>query len=334
LGAVFQKRATASAAFVTAPLPPPKVKRLLLVNTGGTDMLWTQLSIVKNQPNLVSNSLQFWQGAATGLGGWVDPGGRVLTGDFLPGGQQRIVFFNTDPLGGIFSIRSLTGAGSNGAMTVDLLLDWNDTLRTKLSGWIDTDDKILGGNFLSLGQSQFLFFNKSQSPAAFQIAAINATNNDLQIRATIPWTAGLTSSLSGWIDSGDKLVSGDFLGTGLSQLMFINTVGGVVGAASIRQYDTTTNSFQTLNTVPWNKIVGNSQLWTEQTVKTVTGDFLGMGRDQLLLVNPSGTGIALSFWNFDSATNSFVEIHKMNWSPSEVPNLNGFLDAYDWQLSY
>ncbi len=333
-GSVFMYRANAASAFVAAALPPTKVKKLLWVNASGADAVWMQHSIVKNQASLLFRAGQAWSSMGTGLGGWLDAGDSVLSGDFLVAGQQRLLFFNSETIGGAFSIRSLSDVAGAGSMTTEAVVDWSPTLQQKLVGFHDAGDKLLAGDFTGMGRAQLLFFNSAGVDAAFQVAALDGATSSLQSVTFIPWTAALSSSLSGWIDVGDKLVAGDFAGTGKAQLLFINTVGGTQGAASLRQYDAITNSFQIINTVPWTKISGNSALWKNQAVKTMVGDFLGMGRDQLLLVNPSGTGVALSFWNFDSATNSFAEIHKMNWSPSEVPNLNGFLDANDWQLSY
>jgi hypothetical protein len=96
------------------------------------------------------------------------------------------------------------------------------------------------------------------------------------------------------------------------------------------------NSFQIVNTVSWNNLAGNTALWTTAANKVLTGDFLGLNKDQLMFINPTGTGTAISIWAFDSATGTFTEIHKMNWSTTEIgpSNLAGFLDTNDWQLGF
>jgi hypothetical protein len=167
------------------------------------------------------------------------------------------------------------------------------------------------------------------------LVAVDAASNQLQTLASVPWSPALSTSLAGWMNPGDKLVAGNFTGSGKSQLVFLNTDGGTQGAASIRQYDATTNSFQIISTVPWSKVVGsNSALWKLATAKTLTGDFLGLNKDQLMFINPTGTGVALSVWSFDLVSGKFTEVHTINYGPNEIPSLNGFLESDDWQLGF
>ena len=333
-GAVFRYRPNETSPFMVAAPPPSKVKKILLVNAAGTDQVWSQMSIVKNQASLTTRALQNWSTIGTGLSGWLDAGDTVVSGDFLVPGQQRLLFFNTEILNGAFSVRSLSDVAGVGSMATEVVVDWTPNLQQKLAGFHDPGDKLLAGDFTGMGRAQLLFFNSAGADAAFQVGAIDAATSTLQSVAFIPWTAVLSNNLAGWIDPGDKIVAGDFTGSGRAQLLFMNTVGGSQGAASLRQYDTVTNSFQILNTVPWAKIFGDSALWTNQSIRTIVGDFLGLGRDQLLLLNPAGTGVAISIWKYDATAGSFSEIHKMNWSAGEVSDLNGFLDSNDWQLGF
>jgi hypothetical protein len=333
-GAVFRHRATVASPFATAALPPSKVKKLFFLNASGTDDVWSQQSVVKNQANLAFRASQAWAAMGTGLNGWLDAGDTALNGDFSVAGQPRLLLFNSNALGGALSVRALSSTNGVGSMLTETIVEWTPALELMLTGWRDPGDKLLAGDFTGIGRSQLLFANFSSSPGAFHIATIDAPTSQLQTTRLIPWTPALALSLTGWTDPGDKIASGDFAGTGRAQLLFMNTVGGAEGAASLRQFDAVSNSFQTLNTVPWSKLTGSTALWTTQLVKTLTGDFLGLGKDQLVLLNPSGSGVALSFWNFDASTGSFTEVHKMNWSASEIPNLNGFLDPNDRQLAH
>jgi hypothetical protein len=335
-GSLFKYRANTTAAYLTAALPPAKTKKILLLNAGGQDAVWAQVVIVQNRPSLSTPVLQQWTTIGTGLNGWLDAGDTVLAGDFLVAGQQRVLFFNTDPLGGAISVRALGGSGGSGTMTGEAWIDWTPTLTANLGGWHDASDKLLAGDFTGLGRSHLLFMNTGGAGGAFYMAEVDGVNSQLQTLAIIPWSASLSTSLAGWIDAGDKLVAGDFTGTGRSQLLFLNTDGGTQGAASLRQYDAMSNSFQIVNTVPWNKLVGNTALWTTAANKVLTGDFLGLNKDQLMFINATGTGTAISVWAFDSVSGVFSEIHKMNWSASEIApsNLAGFLDSNDWQLGY
>jgi hypothetical protein len=334
-GNVFKYRANASSAYVTAPQPPLRTKKILLLNASGQDAVWGQGLIVGNKPFLNWPAYQQWSSMVGGLNGFLDAGDTVLTGDFLAPGQQRVLFFNSDPLGGAVLIKALGGSGTSGTMTTEAWIDWTPALAANLGGWHDANDKLLSGDFFGLGRSQLLFMNTDGLGGAFALVAVDAASNQLQTLASVPWSPALSTSLAGWMNPGDKLVAGNFTGSGKSQLVFLNTDGGTQGAASIRQYDATTNSFQIISTVPWSKVVGsNSALWKLATAKTLTGDFLGLNKDQLMFINPTGTGVALSVWSFDLVSGKFTEVHTINYGPNEIPSLNGFLESDDWQLGF
>ncbi len=335
VGSAFNYRANASSAYVAAPLPPVRTEKVLLLNASGQDAVWAQTMIVGNKPYLNWPAVQQWSTMAGGLNGFLDAGDTMLSGDFLTAGQPRVLFFNSDPAGGAVFVRALGGSGNAGTMTTEAWIDWTPALAAHLGGWHDANDKLLAGDFTGLGRSQLLFMNVDGAGGAFYMAAVDAASSQLQGLAVVPWSASLSASLSGWMDAGDKLVAGDFTGSGRSQLMFLNTDGGTQGAASLRQYDAVTNSFVVVNTVPWNKLVGsNSALWTQASTKTLTGDFLGLNKDQLMFINPTGTGVAVSVWAFDSVTGYFNEVHKMNYGAAEIPNLNGWMESNDWHMGF
>jgi hypothetical protein len=334
-GSVFRYRANTSSAYVTAPLPPTRTKKILFINGGGTDTAWAQALIALNKLYLLWPLAQQWPALGTALGGWLDVGDQVLTGDFLVADQPRTLFFNSETLGGAISVRALGGTGSVGTMTTEAWIDWTPALAANLGGWHDANDKLLAGDFTGLGRAQLLFMNVDGAGGAFYMAAIDGANSQLQSLAGIPWSAALSTSLAGWMDANDKLVAGDFTGSGRAQLLFLNTDGGAQGAASLRQYDAASNAFQIVGTVPWNKVVGtNAAIWQQASAKALTGDFIGLGKDQLMFINPTGSGVAISIWAFDSALGSFSEVHKMNYAASEMPSLNGLVESNDWQLGF
>ena len=342
-GSVLRYRPDTSAAYVTAALPPARTKRILLVNGAGTDTAWALALIGQNKPYLLNPLAQQWAAIGSALGGWLDAGDQVLTGDFLVAGQPRALFFNTDTSGGAISVRALGGTGNAGTISTETWIDWTPALTASLGGWHDANDKLLAGDFTGLGRSQLLFMNVDGAGGAFYMAAVDGANSQLQSLAIVPWTPALSTSLAGWMDTTDKLVAGNFTGDltgGLpggnrAQLLFLNTSGGTPGAGSLRQYDPATNSFLVVKTVPWNKVVGtNSAIWQQATAKTLTGDFLGLNKDQLMFINPSGSGVAISIWAFDVASSKFTEVHTMNYAPGEITNFNGYVEIGDWQLGF
>jgi hypothetical protein len=335
-GAIFNYRPNPSSNYVTAALPPAKTKKILFLNSSGQDALWAQGVIVQNASGLNWPAIQQWASITpAALGGWLDAGDTVLTGDFLVPGQQRVLFFNSEPLGGAISVRAVGANGNESTLTTEVVVDWTPALVSNLGGWHDANDKLVAGDFTGLGRAQLLFMNVAGTGGAFHMAAVDGANNQLQSLAVVPWSTALSTNLAGWMDAGDKLVAGDFTGSGRAQLLFLNADGGTQGAASLRQYNALANAFDVVSTVPWDKVVGtNAALWKQATARTLTGDFLGLNKDQLMFINPTGTGVAISVWAFDPASGTFTEIHKMNYGANEIPSLSGFVDSNDWQLGF
>ena len=167
------------------------------------------------------------------------------------------------------------------------------------------------------------------------LIAVGASGTYVSRDTGSTWALSGSASLAGWMDASDKLVAGDFTGSGWAQLLFLNTDGGSQGAASLRQDDAASNSFAIVETVPWTKVVGvDAAIWKLASAKTVSGGFLGLNKDQLMFINPSGAGVAISIWAYESASGKFTEVHKMNYGPDEIPTLNSLLDANDWQLGF
>jgi hypothetical protein len=336
-GSLFRSRPNANASYVTAPYPPARTKRIWLLNASGQDAVWAQGLISQNKAYLLWPVLQQWATMAGGLNGFLDAGDRVLTGDFLTPGQPRVLLFNASTQDGAIMVGALGGSASSGTMTTEAWINWTPAMAANLGGWIDASDKVVAGDFTGLGRAQLLFMNTGGTGGAFFMTAVDAPSSQLQSLAVVPWSAALSTSLAGWMDATDKLVAGDFTGSGRSQLLFLNTDGGTQGAGSLRQYDNTSNAFTVVSTIPWNKVVGtNSAIWKQASAKVLTGDFMGLNKDQLMFINPTGTGVAISVWAFDVPTGKFNEVHKMNYGANEIPlsGFNGFFEANDWQIGF
>jgi hypothetical protein len=338
-GAIFRTRLDATSPFVTTALPPARVKQLLTLNSDGVGLSWAKQTLMKNAATLSFRGSE----AAGSWGGWLDLGDTAVTGSFTAPGLQQVLFFNSTTQGGAFSVRSISGSGASSQMTASLNIPWTPALAGFLGGWHDANDQLLAGDFFGLGTTQLLFFNRDyqQLGGAFYFAKINAVTAQLDSLAGMPWEPALTGSLADWLYPGNKVVAGDFIGTGRSQIMFINTVNApslqYYYATSLRQYDVATNSFVTYDETGWYKVSGPSAaMWNAVNNKLVVGDFLGLGRDQLMFLNPAGTGVALSIWSYDKQWALWSEVYTMNWAAGEITSANfgGFLDTADWPVGY
>ncbi len=337
-GSVFKYREDATSAFVTAALPPTRTQRLLLVNGAGQDALWTKLAIVKNNPGLRSDSIQPWSNVGT-LGGWMDPGDTMLTGDFLVKGERRALFFNSETLGGAVSVRNLAGTGNGGTISTDLHIDWTPALINTLKDWHGPNDRVLAGDFYGLGRSHLAFVRIGPTGPAVHLVAVDGTTGQLNSLAVAPPNPNFVSKVRG--APGESVLAGDFLGTGRAQLLYTSNEFFVfygTGWAQLQQYNAATNSFEFKGSFGFERIEGVDarSVWMNSSQKPLVGDFLGLNRDQFMFINPSGTGVAISIWAFDTPNFTIREVYKMNYATGEIPvgGFNGFLDTNDWQLAY
>jgi hypothetical protein len=344
-GSVFRYRETAASAYVTAALPPARTQRLLLVNAAGQDALWSKLAIVKNNPALVSQSIQSWSSVGNAVGGWLDTGDAMLTGDFVVKGDKRALFFNSETLGGAFSVRNLSGTGNSGTISTDLHIDWTPALVNTLQDWHGANDKVLAGDFMGLGRAHLAFVKVSAAGPAVHFAAVDGAAGQLQSLAILPPDSSNSVGVYSHGQAGESVLAGDFYGAGQAQLLFLSPAVYAFSGSSfgqIQKYNAATNRFEFFGSVSGYDLQGDKAPWfTSNTMKIVTGDFLGLNRDQIAFINTSGTGVAISIWAFDPYYPSYYrnylrELHKMNYSASEIPvsGFNGFLDANDWQLAY
>jgi hypothetical protein len=340
-GALFRSRPDATSPFVTAALPPAKVKQLLLLNSDGVGLSWSKQTLMKNAATLSPRGSQ----AAGSWGGWLDLGNTAVTGSFTAPGQQQVLLFNSNTQGGAFSVRSISGSGTSSQMPASLYIPWTPALVGYWGGWHDADDQLFAGDFFGTGTSQLLFFNRDfrGGGGAFHFAKVNGTTAQVESLAAIQWDAAVTGSFADWLYPGNKVVTGDFMGTGRSQIMIINTVNApglqYYFTYSLRQYDVPTNSFVTYvdGAGATAEFIGPSvAMWKQVNNKLVVGDFLGTGRDQLMFLNPTGTGTALSIWSYDKSTAHWTEVYTMNWAAGEITsaNLGGLLDPADWPVGY
>jgi hypothetical protein len=334
-GSVFKYRDDATAAFTTAPLPPARTQQLLLVNGAGQDALWTKLAIVKNSPALVSHSIQSWSSVGNAIGGWLDTGDAMLTGDFLVKGEKRALLFNSETLGGAFSVRNLSGTGNSGTISTDLHIDWSPALINSLQGWHGANDKVLAGDFFGLGRAHLAFVRISSAGPAVHLAALDGATGQVQSLAVTPASYSVYSHGA----PGDIVLAGDFFGLGRSQLFFWSPsyfawTGQSLG--EFQKYNPVSNQFESYGGLGMDRILGDRTLWTTPSMKLVVGDFLGLNKDQFMFINPSGTGVAISIWGFNQYNDQLIEMHRMNYAATEIPvsGFNGFLDSNDWQLAY
>ena len=120
---------------------------------------------------------------------------------------------------------------------------------------------------------------------------------------------GQSSWLDGWIDDNDVQLAGDFLGLGRAQVLFVNRsgTGGRVMIADLAS-GRSVIKYQ-LNWGEQSPLDG----WLDANDFIANGDFLGVGHDQLLLINRT-PGLADKLQLIDFSSGRAVVEYLESWS--------------------
>jgi hypothetical protein len=225
--------------------------------------------------------------------GWRTSWNTIVAGNFLGNGRSQILLY--DRAAGQADV---VGFDNNGKANLD-----NTT-----SGWRGSWDLIVVGNFLGNGRSQALLYDRGGGAAA--MIGFDGTGK-----------INLDPTTEGWRTSWDLIVVGDFVGNGRDQVLLYDRAAGQAdvvgfGANGKPNLDTTNSGWRTSwNLITAGSFVGNgrSQIvlydraaghadvvgfnnvgkevnldtgndgWLTGWDVMVGGNFIGNGRDQILL---------------------------------------------------
>jgi hypothetical protein len=201
-------------------------------------------------------------------------------------------------------------------------VEYDDRLGT---AWLASNHSLLSGDFMGLGYDQALNiaggkiiiedFSRGKAPAITRYSESLA--ND--------------SALRNLAEAGDALLAGDFLERGYSQVLFIDRKarGGKLVIADF-------SKGKTPEMTEFSEIEGNSTLLSsllDDKDKQFSGDFMGLGHSQLLMINCNHTGAKepqIIIADFSKGKKSASLRYLENWG--ESTSFSGWLDADDTQL--
>jgi hypothetical protein len=258
------------------------------------------------------------------LSGWLDARDRHLTGDFLGLGRDQVMHVNRDYAPGAGKIMMIDHAGGAAPGAVRYGETWDQT--QLLSGWLDDDDLSLPGDFLGLGHSQVMYVNRGGAGGKIMILDYASGVPGGVARYFEGW--GATPLLDGWLDGNDLQLTGDFLGLGHSQVMYVNR-GGTGGKIMVVDYA----SGATGGAVKYFEGWGATPLlngWLDDNDLQLVGDFLGLGHSQVMYVNRGGTGGKIMVVDYASGATGGAVKYFESWGAN--PLLGGWLDDGDHQL--
>lgn len=149
---------------------------------------------------------------------------------------------------------------------------------TWLDGWTDADDGYLVGDFLDRGCDQILLFNRTPAGGRFMIASLQL--GQAEVLMAEQW--GASNWLDGWDAAEHLQLSGDFMGLGHDQVLFVNRTGGN-GRALVVDFAPQTGGAQIHYIEHWGQSPWLDGIDGDGRLRLV-GDFAGIGRDQVLFI--------------------------------------------------
>jgi hypothetical protein len=164
-----------------------------------------------------------------------------------------------------------------------------------LSGWLDPDDIQLAGDFIGLGYDQVLCINRSGVGGRVVVFDFSDPS-DPTTRYWEQW--GQSDFLDGWHDNDDIVLAGDFMGLGHDQVMFINN-DRIQGSGRLMIADFIAG--QPPAKICYWESWGQSHLldgWQDPGDRQLVGDFLNLGRDQLLIIKKAEQVLHKWYMNF------------------------------------
>lgn len=244
------------------------------------------------------------------LNGWTDDNDWQLAGDFKNLGKSQILFINRGGTGG----RGMIMEVSEGGYLCHYVEMWGGS--ALFNGWQDDTDRWLVGDFMGRGYDQVLCINRGGAGGKVMIVDFSGTTP--QVLYWENW------GQYAWLDANLYLTNqmchlvGDFMGLGYAQLFVVDPVSR---SALICDFKSGTPVIRA------NHQAANLVGWLDGTDVQIAGDFMGLGRAQILVVNRNPTTGAGKLTILDPTVAGYPGLYLETWAQRTC--LDGMLEPTD-----
>jgi hypothetical protein len=256
---------------------------------------------------------------STLLNGWDDDNDLMLTGDFMGVGHDQLMAINRGGSDGLVMILDFKDGPA-----VRYLERWDSGMG--YVGWLDDGEQPMAGDFMDLGYDQVMFFNRDGQFGRVMVQDFKLGAPHRDVRYFESWGDSLL--LNGWNDAADRRYVGDFLGLGFDQVLFLNRFpsGGRVMVADFR------DGRAPVEPLYWENWSDSPLLngWHDDDDWAHVGDFMKLGRDQIMFMNRSGEAGRVLVADFGAGAPAKLR-YLESWGASAL--LNGWQDDDDVHLS-
>ncbi len=242
-------------------------------------------------------------------------------GDFMHRGHDQVLHLNRTVNGQSAQIIDYAGATKGGIV----LSDDMGLSPSALNGWLDGEDRQFVGDFTGLGHPQIMYLNRGGSYGKIMITDYSSGLLQPQIKYYESW--GDSAALDGWIDNNDIQLSGDFMGLGRSQIMYINR-GGAYGKVMIVDYAGAAPG-QVRYFENWGQSL-QLEGWIDNNDLQFVGDFMGLGHSQVMFINRSGADGKVMILDYAGGVVPGVVRYWEIWG--QTYQLAGWIDDGDKQV--
>ena len=206
--------------------------------------------------------------------GWTLPDKTLLVGDFKKRGYDQVASIHP----GISGIHANTIQDFSSDQTSNHVFSL-DYINEQLQRRTDHDEVMLAGDFLCLGYDQILFTNKRASGP--QLMIVDLVDTVPRIDYESHGEDG--DALDGFLETDDIVLAGDFVGSGCTQVLFINNQPHGNRVLIAKFSGTPTPSLHVIYAEPWDaSYVLN---WWQYASSHFVGAFSTAKSDQVLFLD-------------------------------------------------
>lgn len=259
-------------------------------------------------------------GASSLLDGWDDETDLALAGDFLGRGYDQLLLINR-PADGVITVTTPRAKIVDLRGATPVVAFQHDYGHLGLDEMVQLDDRFLVGDFRALGRDQVLILNGDPNRVSRALVVHDYAGAWGPLVPVIYQKNFVeVPELDTWHDAADTVLTGNFKGYGHDQLLFVNRQHGAGrfllvdlrwSATPLIWWNEAASLYPAQS--PWHDALSD---WS------YTGDFAGLGRDQVLFLNRRGSGDRAVVADFGGGMPATVRYRQGFGLPS-------YLDVFD-----